>query len=1231
MRKRRMKKAYIAITFLALFIIAGLFAMPSEASQRNLLTSDTSEISQGSESSKGSESSENKHEPSIESRIGGAYAMSGQIENVGYLTKLYDATNGLPTSEANYILGASDGFIWIGGYSGIIKYDGSKFVRLQSDYGLTSSRGLFEDSTGRIWVATNDNGVVVIDKNEYFQFSKQDGLGSSSIRSFAEDKFGNVFIGSTAGVSFVDKSMKLHRINDERINNERILKLMADSAGTIYGQTINGYIFTIDTNGIIEIYSSNELALDKVTTLLTSPNEAGKVYLGTELGTIFYGDFGNDRAHMKKIETAPIDSVHWLCYAAERIWVASTSTVGYLDDSYNLHIIDNLPMNDSIEMMTTDYQGNMWFASSRQGVMKVVANNFLNYSSACGIQTEVVNVSFLHNGELYIGTDNGLQIIGRNHKEITNKITEYFQDTKIRCITDDINGNLWIATFTNDKGLVLVTPDGDIKNFTVEHGMPSNEVRCVYVAKDGRVYAGTNNGIAIINNDTVVKIIGSDDGINNTVILTICEGENGEFYAGSDGDGIYVYDGKKLSRLSEKDGLTSDVILRIKYDSIRNLYWIITSNSIEYLRDGRIRNISTFPYNNNYDILTNNSDNLWIMSSQGIYSVKSDDIINNKITDFKLYTVVNGLTSIPIAHSYSCMDVAGNLYIAGQTGVSLMNVVQYSEVTPVVKTEISSVYYNDNEVFPDEEGTYVIPSGLGRIQIMPAVLDYTLINPVVNVYMEGTDDTGISSKQSELTTLEYTGLGYGDYTLHIQVIDPANGNVISDDTFNISKEPLLIELFSVKVVVIILLFVILGVIAWRINTGRVIRKQYSMIEEAKDEAEQANLAKARFLANMSDEIRTPINTILGMDEMILRENSSNVPESYHDNVSNYAHEIRNSAEILLGQINDLLDMSRIESAIVELEEEDYDIENMLQSIISLIRVRSEAKKLYFEVDIDKTIPKKLYGDVGKIRQILMNLLTNAVKYTEEGGFTLKVSVIKKTELSCKLSFSVKDTGIGFKQKDADAIFHAYNRIDNDDVSPMGTGLGLNISEQFTELMNGTLTCESKFGVGSEFTLIISQKIVDGEEIGIFKEAYEIPDREKFSSQFIAPDADILVVDDNPSNLSVFKGLLKPTKVFVTTASSGKECLKKIKAGNFNVVFIDEMMPDMNGLETISQIRDIHPDLPVYVLTENTTTASNEFYEIKGFNGWLPKPFDSYQIEKTIMKHLPEEIMMKRKD
>lgn len=150
MRKRRMKKAYIAITFLALFIIAGLFAMPSEASQRNLLTSDTSEISQGSESSKGSESSENKHEPSIESRIGGAYAMSGQIENVGYLTKLYDATNGLPTSEANYILGASDGFIWIGGYSGIIKYDGSKFVRLQSDYGLTSSRGLFEDSTGRI-------------------------------------------------------------------------------------------------------------------------------------------------------------------------------------------------------------------------------------------------------------------------------------------------------------------------------------------------------------------------------------------------------------------------------------------------------------------------------------------------------------------------------------------------------------------------------------------------------------------------------------------------------------------------------------------------------------------------------------------------------------------------------------------------------------------------------------------------------------------------------------------------------------------------------------------------------------------------------------------------------------------------------------------------------------------------------------------------------------------------
>lgn len=1165
---------------------------------------------------------------SQESQIGGAYAMSGQIHDVGYMAKLYDASNGLPTSEANYILGSSDGYIWIGGYSGILKYDGKTFNRLPSTAGLTSGRGLFEDSKGRIWVGTNDNGVVVIDGEQTYQFTKKDGLRSSSIRTFAEDKNGNIFIGSTAGVAYVDKSMKLFIIDDERVNYERVLKLVADKNGNIFGQTKTGIIFSIKSGKISRLFYSNDLGLETITTIIPDPIRAGRLYFGTEKNMLYYGAFGDDRAHLKKIPISPIESVQWMTYYADRIWIASTSAVGYIDENNKINVIENLPMVDSIEMMTADYQGNMWFASSRQGVMKVVANNFQNVNKLSGIKDEVVNVCFLHNGELYMGTDTGLRIMGRNQRQVHNEITDYLSNTRIRCISDDQKGNLWISTFSKRLGLVLVTAEGDIKNFKVEDGMPSNEIRCTYVASDGSLLVGTNGGIAIIKDEKVVDSVGSEEDMSNTVILTICEGEDGKIYAGSDGDGLYVYDGEELTKLGEKDGLTSDVVMRLKKDTRRDLYWIITSNSIEYLKDGRITNISTFPYNNNYDIFFNKSDNIWVLSSNGIYSVNADKMLRNNITDYRLFSYLNGLTSTPVANSFSCMDVEGNLYIAGQSGVSLMNIVHYSEVTPKVETKIGSFIFNDQELLPDDDGTYVIPAGGGRIQITPAVLDYTLTNPMVSLYMEGADDSGITCNLSDLTALEYTGLNYGDYVLHIKVEDSGNGNVISDETFKISKEPLFIEVFSVKIVLIALVLVIIAVIVWRIFTGNVIRKQYKMIQDSKEEAEKANLAKSRFLANMSDEIRNPINTIIGMDEMILRENAENVPKSYFMSVINYALEIRNSAEILLGQVNDLLDISRIESDIVHLEEQEYDIEEMLRSTISLIRPRSEAKKLYFDIDIDKTLPRKLYGDEGKIRQIILNLLTNAVKYTEEGGFTFKVSVVTKNELSCNLCFSVRDTGIGIKRKDTNTLFHAYERVSDEQSDILGTGLGLDISRQFTELMKGNIKCISEYGEGSEFILTVTQKIVDGTEIGKFIEDEEPISRGHHITQFIAPDADILVVDDTVSNLNIVKGLLKDTKVFVTTATSGKECLRKLRFGSFNVVLLDEMMPGMDGLETIEKIRQNYPELPVYVMTENISSVSKEHYYSKGFNGWLAKPFDSYQLEKTIMKHLPNEIMMK---
>ncbi len=1159
---------------------------------------------------------------------GGGYAATGQLENVGYISEIYDATNGLPTSDANYIMSGSDGYIWIGGYSGIIRYDGSKFERLDSSEGLTSGRCIFEDSRKRMWIGTNDNGVVVIDKGKSSRFTYEDGLQSSSIRTFAEGGDGLVYIGSTGGVSYVDFGGWVRNIDDERLNDKIIVRLVSDAKGVVYGNTKEGAVFALEEGRITKFIPGDKFDGQLISTIYTDPDQPGKLYMGTESNIVFYGDFGATVSSLKKIEVDPAENIYWITSACGRIWITSENVAGYIDEGFQFHVLKNVPMNNSIDMMTADYQGNLWFASSRQGVMKLVTNNFQDLTKLSGLPSSTVNSTCVHRGFIYIGTDSGLLILDKNRKKVENKLTRYLGDCRIRCIMEDDEGNLWFSTYTNDLGLVRFGANGEITAYTDKNRMPGNKIRCTAMTDDGDILVGSNDGLVVIHDGMIRKIVGATNVITNTVFLTVCEGDNGTIYAGTDGDGIYVISDGATQRLGRTDGLTSDVILRIKKDPPSGGYWIITSNSIEYMKNGIITNIDTFPYNNNFDLFPDSRGNMWVLSSIGVYCVNLDDLLHNNVKDYKLYTYANGLPGAPTANSFSDTDDEGNLYIAERTGVCAVNLDEFYEHYERIKLDIKSITCNNEEIMPGEGGSYTIPAVKGRIQITPAILNYSMTNPLINIYLEGYENAGITTEQDKLSSLEFTDLKYGDYTLHIQVLDKSTNSAYQDETFRIVKKPMLSELLIVRILGAVFVALFAGFIVWRFLSGTVISKQYDQIKKAKEEAERANSAKSRFLANMSHEIRTPINTIMGMDEMILREDAKDVPKGYFMSVINYALDIRSASESLLGLINDLLDISKIESGKMHLVEQGYDVADVLRAIVKMIRVRSAEKDLTFDVDIDESIPNRLYGDSGKIKQIVLNLLTNAVKYTKEGGFTLKVTKESEDDEKCGLRFSVKDTGIGVKEEDLEKLFTAYERLDEEKNSAIqGTGLGLDISRRFAELMGGKLWCESVYGQGSEFILTVQQKIESKAPMGKFVENTGDGAKGPYVPQFVAPDADILVVDDNPMNLSVIKGLLKATKMFVTTASSGEECLEKVKYGSFNVILLDHMMPGMDGVETVGRIREDHPDLPVYALTANSTLGE-EFYIEKGFTGYLSKPIDSKALELAIMKHLPEEMMQK---
>ncbi|MBR4724503.1 MAG: response regulator [Lachnospiraceae bacterium] len=1171
-----------------------------------------------------------------DAKIGGGYAVTGQLEGVGYTAKLYNSDNGLLTSEMNFVLGMSDGFVLVGGYSGVFKYDGTKFEALDPLEGFTNGMSAFEDSRHRIWVGTNDNGLVVIDGSENKRLTKKDGLPASSVRAFAEDDKGNIIVGTTTGLSYVttdDKGhLALNPIGDSRLD-KRIIRLVTGADGTVYGNTQDGDVFSISNCAVSGFRANAELGIEKVSTVYADRTVPGKLYIGTESDILYYGSFEGTAGDLERISVAPLSNIYWITEVCGRLWITSGNGAGYLENN-SFHALEGVPMHEAVEMLSTDYQENLWFASSKQGVMKVVANNFYNLSERSGMGEEVVNAVCLFNNRLYIGTNNGLVILDDKNNIIEDDVTGYFANTRIRCLTKDDKNNLWISTYANNLGLVCLSATGRMASFTTDNGMPNNKVRCTACTPDGDILAGTNGGLAVIRDGKVIKTAGKSDVVTNCDFLTVAPGEGGIIYAGSDGGGLYIFGPDGTEKELKDDDLTSGTILRIKWDQTRNIHWIITSNSIEYLKNGKVTPVNSFPYKNNFDIYFDDNDNAWVLSSRGIYCVSVNDMLNDSIIKdigYKLYSHADGLPSVPNSNSYSELDSDRNLYIAGLAGVSVVNIDHYFEEGTKVKTGIKSITVNDEVIAPDADGkkyTIEAKKANGRIRITPSVMDYTMTNPLVSVYLEGTSDEGKTSLQSELETLEYTNLKYGTYVLHIKIMDGATRNVIQDDTFTIVREPKFFELTIVRIMLVMLLVIAAGIIVWRVMTGTVIRKQYEQIRIAKDEAERANGAKSRFLANMSHEIRTPINTIMGMDEMILREDAADVPKHYFMSVVNYALDIKSASESLLGLINNLLDMSRIESGKMNLIEREYDTQQLLRSVITMIRVRGNEKDLTFGINVDEKLPARLHGDADKIKQVMLNLLSNAVKYTEIGGFTLKVSVDGIKDNVCSLRFSVRDTGIGIKPEDMDKLFSAYERLDEQrNAGTVGTGLGLDISRQFVELMGGKLWCESVYGEGSEFIFTLEQKMVDNAVVGKFNEHDDSESRGPYVPQFIAPDAEVLVVDDNPMNLNVVKGLLKATKMFVTTATSGEECLEMLKYGKYNVVLLDHMMPGMDGIETIAKIRETDPDLPVYALTANATVGE-DFYKSKGFNGYLSKPVDSAILESTIMRHIPVENMMK---
>ena len=462
--------------------------------------------------------------------------------------------------------------------------------------------------------------------------------------------------------------------------------------------------------------------------------------------------------------------------------------------------------------------------------------------------------------------------------------------------------------------------------------------------------------------------------------------------------------------------------------------------------------------------------------------------------------------------------------------------------------------------------------------------------------------------------------------------------VVSDaDLFNDVKSMLIVNIlvYSISFSVIALICFI----AYRIE-----RKYYQRVEEMKineqkqefeaevlrlekSAADASNKAKGDFLAEMSHEIRTPINAVLGMNEMILRE-------AQETNILHYAENIQDSGKTLLSIVNDILDFSKIEDGKLEIHPVAYDLSRLLVNLVNSIQERAKAKNLELVVEVDEKLPSRLRGDDVRVSQVIMNLLTNAVKYTERGRVTFSVHEGRRDGENVYLDVCVKDTGIGIREEDRAKLFESFERLEEKRNRHIeGTGLGMAIVVKLLGMMESEIHLESTYGKGSAFSFRLRQGIVNAEPLGNYEERVKTSERRKMEKAYLyAPGASVLIVDDNRMNLEVAKNLLKRAGIQPDLAISGMEAIEMIRRKFYHVVLLDHMMPKMDGIETLAKLKEeslLSKRTVVIALTANAIVGARERYLAAGFDDYLPKPIDSAELDEKLAEYLPKELVTYR--
>lgn len=1061
---------------------------------------------------------------------------AGDEISENFTAEIYNGSNGTMSSEANVIAETEDGYIWIGSYAGLTRYDGKEFEFIR-DGGIAGVTCMMTDSRGRLWIGTNDSGIARYENGSFTFFTEEDGLPVNSIRSFAENEEGIVFVGTTDKICFLDGSDAINIVS----HDITYVISMESYGDLLVGVGNNGTFFALGKDGKLVELDADTKKLFCNCVELTSYG----LLLGAYGNEVYVLERDGGKIKIAGKLDATISDV--ICMEEDkegRVWLCAEAGMGFFDQNGLFHqkYYDNF--DSSFEWIHADYQGNIWVASSRYGVLKLSQSRFVDLFAKTGVPGLVVNAVVNYQGDYYCGTDNGLVILDKDGGECReNELTERLKGVRIRCLTVDSQNRLWICSYSENGLMCYDGMDGvEIYNIDLKQ-MTSDRARCVVELADGTIAAGTADGINFIREKEVVGTITAKDGLANTQILSLLESESGVLYAGSDGGGLYeIADGKITRAYTTKDGLSSNVILRIV--PYGGGYIIVTSNALCYMKDG-IRVLKNFPYFNNYDVCID-GNTAYVLSSAGIYAVDAEALCAGDELDYMRYGANEGLVSGLIANSWNCLDSEnGILYFCCNNGVTGFYCRQ-DKLEVDYRYGITSVYC-DGDLIEFKDGRYLLPANAKRIVVSASVRNYALSDVKVRFYIDGIDDEPMIYSYHELEPIQLSNLPAGSYRIHFQLTD--NNGVLHEKSYTLVKEMQVWEHTWFKIYLAVVCVELIVFATWTVIIMINNSKRKEALEKLRKELEVK-------VSEQTEEIRMQqIQTVTALSEAV------DAKDRY---TSGHSKRVAEYAKMLAARMG---------------------------------KSAEEQEEIY---------RAGLLHDVGKIR-IPELVINKPGKLTPEEFELVKVHPVTGYHILKGIpGGTMIAQGARFHHERYDGTGYP-NGLRGNDIPEVARIIGVadaydtmasNRSYRKT-LPQEAARSEIEKGRGCQF---------DPEIADIMLQMIDEDKEYKMQQQVDGEQKTVLVVGDERTNIETAEFIMEDEPMHkVIGASETEKVLELLSGGGIDLVLLDESLPDMGSFDKLTRIIEAS-DAPIVFMTSDKNIETIKRLTELGVDDYLTKPF-----------------------